>query len=159
MTTKWLRDQQGFTLIELVIVMVILGILGAVAMMGYTDLSSQARDAAIEGTFGAHASQLTIAIGQCRSLPASTGAGADSCGAADFSGNFITTVYNAVGVSGSELQRSAYTAGTPGTFKICSGSTGNGRFTTVTYTTAATPQLTRTAIANWAAGATCALAA
>ena len=159
MTTTWVQDQKGFTLIELVIVMVILGILGAVAMMGYTDLSSQARDAAVEGTFGAHASQLTIAIGQCRGIPVSTGAVADTCGAADFSGNFLGTVYNAVGVSGSELQRSAYTAGTPGTFKICSGSTGNGRFTTVTYNTAAVPQLSRTALASWAAGATCAAAA
>lgn len=153
-----LRNQKGFTLIELVIVLVILGILGAVAMLGYVDLSAQARDAAIEGVFGAHASQLAIAIGQCRSLPASTGADADPCAATDFSGNFITTVYNVVGVTGSEMQRSVYTAGTPETFKICSGSTGNGRFTTVTYNTAATPQLTRSAIGNWAAGLTCAAA-
>lgn len=49
-------------------------------------------------------------------------------------------------------------ADTPGTLKIRSGSAGNGRFTTVTYTTASTPQLTRAAIANSAAGATCAAA-
>jgi len=149
---RLIRNEKGFTLIELVIVLVILGILGAVAMMGYTDLSTQARDTALEGTFGAHSSQLAIAIGLCRSLPTqATVAGA--CNATtDFSGDFVTTVYNAVGVMRSEITRSVYVPGT-GVFQLCTGSAGNGRFITVTYNPAATPPLTRTVPTPWAAGA------
>lgn len=149
---KLIRNEKGFTLIELVIVLVILGILGAVAMLGYTDLSSQARTAAIEGTFGAHASQLAIAIGLCRSLPLQPTAAGACNGTTDFSGDFVTTVYNAVGVTGSELTRSAYVPAS-GTFQLCTGSAGNGQFSTITYNPAATPQLTRTTPATWAAGA------
>ncbi len=156
---KLLRNQKGFTLIELVIVLVILGILGAVAMLGYTDLSTQARTAALEGAFGSYSSQLAIAIGVCRGLPVSTGAVADTCGPADFAGNFLGTVHSAVGVTGNEIVASAYTPGVTGTFNICSGSMGNGMWTTVTYDPAATPQLSRTAPAAWGSGATCNVAA
>jgi prepilin-type N-terminal cleavage/methylation domain-containing protein len=41
--------QQGFTLIELVVVIVLLGIIGAVATAKFQDLSGQAADAAAQG--------------------------------------------------------------------------------------------------------------
>ena len=56
------KSQGGFTLIELIIVIVVLGILAAVAIPRYLDLSGEARDAACDGVFGAVLSQAAINI-------------------------------------------------------------------------------------------------
>jgi prepilin-type N-terminal cleavage/methylation domain-containing protein len=77
---KAIRNQRGFTLIELVIVIVILGILASIALPKYEDMRENARSAAIKGQLGAiraavaiqyaKASLTTGAVG----FPALTGA-------------------------------------------------------------------------------------
>jgi len=54
------KNQQGFTLIELVIIIVILGILAAVAIPKYQDLSGEAREASARSSLGSLRSAITI---------------------------------------------------------------------------------------------------
>jgi MSHA pilin protein MshA len=56
-----MRTQQGFTLIELVTVIIILGILAAFAVPRFVNLSNEARAAAIDGLGGSVKSAMSLA--------------------------------------------------------------------------------------------------
>ena len=60
------RSQKGFTIIELVVVIVILGILAAVAFPKFQDLSGDAQQAVVNGTAAALQSAAVISYARAQ---------------------------------------------------------------------------------------------
>ena len=72
MAKKMVRNEKGFTLIELVIVIVVLGILAAFAVSRYTNMAQSARIAAVNGMAGGLRGAVALVQGQYLALGAGT---------------------------------------------------------------------------------------
>ncbi len=114
----WWKEE-GWTLIELVMVILILGILTAVGMVRFNNIIRDTKDASLRGLAGAYGVQLVIAVNSIKGLP--TGGGTlGACRPAGASNRFRDCVYSMIPnptVPG--VTRSAYNnAGNR--FNICS---------------------------------------
>lgn len=68
-----MRNEKGFTLIEIVMVIVLLGILAAIAIPRYLDLQTQANAAALQGVVGSISSASAVNYAGRLVTPPATG--------------------------------------------------------------------------------------
>ena len=89
--------QKGFTLIELVMIIVILGILAAVAIPKYYNLASDANDAAEKGVVGGVRAGIATYFAQNKAYPATLDAASN--GACTTANACFTTVLSQGGIT------------------------------------------------------------
>lgn len=123
-----LRDERGFTLIELILIIVILGIIAGEALIQFGNIITDSKDASLRGAFSSANLQLTLAINKLKGLPTAPNG--------NLPGSFTREVYNNLTFSSSGLSKASISCnGTNCTFRLRTNNcqAGRDRRITVTY--------------------------
>lgn len=123
-----MRNRSGFTLIELIMVIVVLGILAVVAIPKYYDLQDDAKTAAEKGVVGGVRAGIHTYFAKNKAYPGTLDGAA--VGACDTSTGCFVTVLSQGGITSSDWSKTGaaaytgptgtaytYTAAPDGTFK------------------------------------------
>jgi MSHA pilin protein MshA len=147
------KIQRGFTLIELIVVIVILGILAATALPKFADLSNDARYASLKGALGAVNSAAALAHGAA--LVSASGLGSTSV---TMEGTTIPLAFGYPTVAGILLAANITSANyqiTGGQIAPNGVSSGNLASCSLTYYPATSLTVPASAVLNTTTSATC----